>query len=620
MKILDIHIDGFGKFHDVDISFSDGMNVIYGLNEAGKSTLHTFIHCMLYGLERARGRAARNDLYSRYEPWDKSAAYGGRMRVEHGGCVYRLERNFRTSQKSFTIVDETMGREIQPSKAFMDDLLSGLSETEYQNTISIGQLKSATDEEMVSELKNYIANMNTTGNVSLNITKATAYLKNRRKLFERQLHPEAAKEYASLTSEITDLEAEISSPAYANQLKIYQEKQEELRGELAGKQKEKEDLLTRIATQKQTLTSAGLEDETAINAYRKDTEMAWNDYRDEKERCDRKTRTVFAVLSFILAVAFAAMAAYCLSAGDAAPFAAALAFPAIYLTVGLAVICLIFLIIGIVLVHGIRVTRRMMREDEEKLQAIFTRNLGDGSVSPEAMDAFEGRMDELTRIYHSLTEAQAACEKDDTAINSLQEQDRSCDESISQQQKTQWELEKKIDRLSVCRDRLEALSDDLAENERLRQETDAIDLALETMTGLSASIRDSFGLYLNKAASEMVSGITGGVYDSLSIDENLEPYLNTPEKLVPLSQVSSGAMDQIYLALRLAAAKLIQSGYAPMPLFFDDSFTQYDNERLASALVWLCENYSGQILLFTCHMREAQVLEDEGIPFTLIEI
>ena len=43
MKILSLHIDGFGKFHDRDISFEDGLNVVYGKNEAGKSTLHTFI-------------------------------------------------------------------------------------------------------------------------------------------------------------------------------------------------------------------------------------------------------------------------------------------------------------------------------------------------------------------------------------------------------------------------------------------------------------------------------------------------------------------------------------------------------------------------------------------------
>lgn len=82
---------------------------------------------------------------------------------------------------------------MEPTKSFLDFLLCGLTETTYNNTISIGQLKSATDSGMVTELRNYIANMNTTGSMALNITKATAYLKNRRREFERQLTPDAGK-------------------------------------------------------------------------------------------------------------------------------------------------------------------------------------------------------------------------------------------------------------------------------------------------------------------------------------------------------------------------------------------------------------------------------------------
>ena len=75
MKILSLHIDGFGKFHDRDISFEDGLNVVYGKNEAGKSTLHTFIKGMLFGIERQRGRASKNDTYSKFQPWTQSGVY-----------------------------------------------------------------------------------------------------------------------------------------------------------------------------------------------------------------------------------------------------------------------------------------------------------------------------------------------------------------------------------------------------------------------------------------------------------------------------------------------------------------------------------------------------------------
>ena len=76
MRFLDLYISGFGKFHDTAVSFEDGLNVIYGKNEAGKSTIHTFIRGMLFGIERQRGRAARNDIYSKYEPWENSGTSG----------------------------------------------------------------------------------------------------------------------------------------------------------------------------------------------------------------------------------------------------------------------------------------------------------------------------------------------------------------------------------------------------------------------------------------------------------------------------------------------------------------------------------------------------------------
>lgn len=140
------------------------------------------------------------------------------------------------------------------------------------------------------------------------------------------------------------------------------------------------------------------------------------------------------------------------------------------------------------------------------------------------------------------------------------------------------------------------------------------------MKELSTSIRDSFGLYLNKTASQLIKGITGGIYSSMSIDENLNAYLNTKRKLIPLEQVSSGTADQIYLALRLAAAQLIQTGNDTMPLIFDDSFVLYDDERLKKALLWLVKAHEGQMIIFTCHKRESQIMEENGISFQFISI
>ena len=50
MRFLDLYISGFGKFHNTSVSFEDGINIVYGKNEAGKSTIHTFIRGMLFGI------------------------------------------------------------------------------------------------------------------------------------------------------------------------------------------------------------------------------------------------------------------------------------------------------------------------------------------------------------------------------------------------------------------------------------------------------------------------------------------------------------------------------------------------------------------------------------------
>lgn len=89
--------------------------------------------------------------------------------------------------------------------------------------------------------------MNTTGNLSLNITKATSYLKNRRKEFERQLTPEAARTYTALLTEIKNIEKEISAPEYENQLQTYQNLRSQVKNQLSEKQTERETLLQKIA-------------------------------------------------------------------------------------------------------------------------------------------------------------------------------------------------------------------------------------------------------------------------------------------------------------------------------------------------------------------------------------
>lgn len=611
MRLLELHIDGFGKFHDRTISFNDGINIIYGKNEAGKSTLHTFIRGMLFGIERGRGRAAKNDLYTKYEPWENSGTYEGWLRLEKDGTIYRIERRFRKENKSLKIINETKGLEEEATPAFVSSLLDGLTETMYNNTISIGQLKSATEDGMVTELKNYIANMNTTGNISLNITKATAFLRNQKRSLEAGLIPEASREFTSLLAEIRNVEAEIAGPEYENQLAAYQNMRTQVKGLIDNTQTQKKDLDEKLANGKKVLSDNGFTDRASVDAMSSDAERLYSEYNTLNGECNKKSRKVLSGLTAVLGVAglgaaatlgYFNLTAYLPVCGAAATAA------------------VIFFIISLFILQKDKEYHRLFDNTSSELGALLARHLDDSAVSEDAMNAFRARMGEFSKLCDMVTQSEAEIRKFLEDLSNLQTKQAGCSEMIEKQQRTQWELEKKLEHLSNCKNKAKALKRTLAENDRIHDEIVAIDLAQETMADLSSSIRDSFGLYLNKEASQYITGITGGIYDSMSIDENLNVFLNTKTKLVPLENVSSGTMDQVYLALRLAAAKLLQGSGSGFPLIFDDSFTQYDDERLKTALEWLASAYGGQIIIFTCHRREAQMLRARQVEFQLIEM
>ena len=87
MKIENIHIDGFGVWNDKDIGPLDpGLNVFYGPNETGKSTLMGFIRSMFFGFEK-RGSPRR------YEPQKVETTVGGSIsRWGKPGCGSNASR------------------------------------------------------------------------------------------------------------------------------------------------------------------------------------------------------------------------------------------------------------------------------------------------------------------------------------------------------------------------------------------------------------------------------------------------------------------------------------------------------------------------------------------------
>lgn len=81
MKILNLKINGFGKLSNREVKLTDGINLVYGENESGKSTLLKFIMGMFYGMSRNKNGKFMPD-FERYTPWD-----GGEYSRENFLCV-----------------------------------------------------------------------------------------------------------------------------------------------------------------------------------------------------------------------------------------------------------------------------------------------------------------------------------------------------------------------------------------------------------------------------------------------------------------------------------------------------------------------------------------------------
>ena len=158
MVITELYIRNFGKLSERHFYLRDGVQVISGENEYGKTTLHAFIRAMLFGLERGRGRAAAKDDFSRYEPWDDQGSYAGVMRFTCGGRSFRLERNFARQTKQVSLVCEDDGEELSVEHGDLQMLLGGMTAELFDNTVSVGQLKAAPGQELSDALANYFDN------------------------------------------------------------------------------------------------------------------------------------------------------------------------------------------------------------------------------------------------------------------------------------------------------------------------------------------------------------------------------------------------------------------------------------------------------------------------------
>lgn len=189
MQINEAKIFNFGKLQNCSFQFAPGINVIYGENEAGKSTLSAFLKGMLFGMEKSRGKAADNP-YRRYEPWHAPAFYSGALRFTVDGKPFYLERNFYYKEKREILRNEADGEELSVACGDLSMLLGGIRETDFCSTYVVPQSGAATGTELSEILAEFYSDAAGSGDGNLPVKKALQALQNKKKELNADLKNE----------------------------------------------------------------------------------------------------------------------------------------------------------------------------------------------------------------------------------------------------------------------------------------------------------------------------------------------------------------------------------------------------------------------------------------------
>ncbi|HOT49580.1 MAG TPA: AAA family ATPase [Candidatus Hydrogenedentes bacterium] len=113
MRIRTISIDGYGRFHNRTFDLAPGLQIIYGPNEQGKSTLRAFIADMLYGQKRSPSQRLYHEDNELRCPWDSPDSYGGRLiYVLDNNRSFEVFRRFDRKNETVQIFDRTHGCDI----------------------------------------------------------------------------------------------------------------------------------------------------------------------------------------------------------------------------------------------------------------------------------------------------------------------------------------------------------------------------------------------------------------------------------------------------------------------------------------------------------------------------
>ena len=581
MILTKLHIENFGKLHNIDFDFQQSITQLLHENGWGKSTFTIFIKSMFYGLPaKTRGSDYKSER-TKYMSW-QGGTYGGYIEYKQGENTFRVTRTFGKTPEgdSFELFDYKTNTSIKEEKTPLGEELFGIGEESFKMTAFFPQLdfKSSANSELTANL----TGVNKYQNDLANIDKAIKKLNEKRLEIKRQIPKKSEIEERRLKlGQIKSLKVSLSE-----EIEKQRENLEKLEGEnlsLNDKisvEREKLKLQQDKYRNKSLIENKVQEFSTEINKlYFKQAEMqnkAIENLSTQKENPFKKLLYIMIPIAIILSAAAAVLYAFDI--------------------IGIALlITIIILSIVLAVVTVVLYKRRSKFDKEEQKAAILTTD-------------FKTKIDELNKELEKLN----AILKDDYADVSLPES-TTLDQLLQSQSNLKAEqlsLNSKIMNLNADLDN--AINQEEYMSSQIEEYKDKL-ITLEEKYSIVEKTIDYLLRAKDNVASRYVSSINSEFSNILSkfnidakrfvIDNQWDVKEQTSVGSKEFEYSSQGLQDIISFCQRISLINKIYKKEKPF-IILDDTFVNLDDNMMECAKEVTKElSKSYQIIYICCHSR-----------------
>lgn len=609
--IKEIHLISFGKFEDKKIRFDENFNLIYGKNETGKSTVTNFIEGLLYGFDEGKNKKSFSYKKEAYKP-KLSYKYAGSGIFNKDGIDLKVIRNFEDG--SYKLINLSSGEEISSKDSnlgFPGEYLLDMTYDIYKNYLTNFQGQKS-EKKAREKLIESLANQDIDYDFSAN--KAIRILDDRlNKLGSDRAY---TKPYLKVKTEIKEIEDRLY------EIKSYKKSYEKDFKRLDYNKKRQRSLREKYDKEKEK-----------IDSYKK--YRANQNYKDYKKWTDELYKINESIGSY--SDVFGLDEEYFLSLeenlGQSKKSHSSNTKYIVFIQVLLFIflgffinkifylLALISILLFIFLINSSKKTEDS-RNDLSQYNKLRARFLKYKSLKKE-----KEKIEDVLSILRNqdIKDSESTFDLEDFENYDIEKAEHILDSylenldkinvEIARDEKNLVSIEEKIEDEVDLVERLHFLEDKLVEIENQKR---AINLAKSTIKKIIDENRNDF-TNLNKRVNQIIREISKNSFDSIVFDDELNPKIRNREGYdIKLNQLSKGFIDQLSFALKLS---INEEAFSKIFMVYDDAFINYDLERLRNALFFLLDASSfRQIIYFTCHDREREVFESEGIKINYLDM